>query len=215
MGKRLFINLLWEDPWTFFTVAFLVILSVCCHEFMHAWTALRFGDPTAAEEGHLTFNPIRQMGMISILTFCVFGLAWGKVPVNVSRLKGRFAPALVAASGPLTNLLLAQLFVILGVTLYRWCGISDFSGTMLLYGCVLNWILFLLNALPIPGLDGWAVLIHFHPALEQKKSSEWVGGISFMLIVLLMFGFPRLTLLGWIVCGAEAKGLQFLLDVLF
>ncbi len=215
MSDTLFITLLWQDPSTFFAVAFLVIFSVCCHEFMHAWTALRLGDPTAANAGHLTFNPFRQMGVLSLVTFCVFGLAWGKVPVDTSRLKGRFAPALVAASGPLTNLILAQFFVIAAVVLYRWCGIPEFACNMLLYGCVLNWILFLLNALPVPGLDGWAVLIRLFPALEKRQSSEWVGGISFILIVLLMFGFPRLSLLGWIVCGMEAKILQSLLVALF
>ena len=51
---NLFITYLWRAPQFFFAVAILVIFSVTCHEFFHAWCALKLGDSTAADAGHLT-----------------------------------------------------------------------------------------------------------------------------------------------------------------
>ena len=74
----LFITNLWRDPYFFFGAAFLVVFSICCHEFMHAWVAMKEGDCTAADAGHLTLNPLKQMGWFSLLLFAFLGIAWVK-----------------------------------------------------------------------------------------------------------------------------------------
>lgn len=79
---NLFITQLFEDPQRFFIWLLVVIFSICCHEFMHAWAALKQGDPTAADEGHLTLNPMKQMGPFSLVMLAVCGIAWGRVPVR-------------------------------------------------------------------------------------------------------------------------------------
>ena len=79
---NLFINHLFTDPQYFFAIALLVMFSISFHEFSHAWMALREGDPTAADAGHLTLNPLKQMGIISLVMFAIIGIAWGQVPVN-------------------------------------------------------------------------------------------------------------------------------------
>lgn len=109
----LFIQQLWENPQFFFAVAIIVIFSICCHEFMHAYIALREGDTTAADAGHLTLNPFRQMGLWSLIMFAFFGLAWGQVPVRHDLMRHRHGPALVAFAGPATNLALAFGFTML------------------------------------------------------------------------------------------------------
>jgi Zn-dependent protease len=58
----MFIKLLFSDPRLFLSLALVVIFSICVHEFMHAYIALKNGDPTAADAGHLTVNPFKQMG---------------------------------------------------------------------------------------------------------------------------------------------------------
>ena len=55
---NLFITRAFTEPKTFCMITLVVVFSICLHEFFHAWTALKFGDTTAADRGHLTLNPI-------------------------------------------------------------------------------------------------------------------------------------------------------------
>lgn len=188
---NLFISYLWRDPQLFFAVAVIVVFSVCCHEYMHTAVALKYGDDTAASRGHLTLNPFKQMGIFSLIMLALFGLAWGQVPVNPANLKGRHAHSMVAVAGPLTNLVLSQVFILLCFTV-AYMGIDNrFAIVMLLYGGTLNILLAILNMLPIPGMDGWTVLSDFFPKL-LKGENEVVKGTYFVLIVLFFVMFNKL-----------------------
>ena len=189
---NLFINGLFTEPRLFFSQLLIVTVSICCHEFCHAWTALKFGDTTAADAGHLTLNPIRQMGLISLLMLALIGIAWGSVPVDPARMRHRYAPAAVAAAGPGCNLVLSQIFVLaaFGYTLVP--GAQYFPFAMLFFGAVINLVLCIFNALPLPGLDGWSVLTNFFPQLA-RGNSEVLKGSMFMLIVLLIAFFDKLA----------------------
>lgn len=187
---NLFLTYLWRDPRLFFAVAIIVVFSVTCHEFCHAWCALKAGDPTAAETGHLTFNPFRQMGWFSLAMLLVAGICWGQVPVNPARMRGRHAPALVAAAGPLANFALALVFVVLTYLAIKG-GANRFACEMLLYGAVINFVLCLFNVLPIPGLDGFSILRDFFPRFLEN-SSETVRGAVFVLVVLVLVFIDKL-----------------------
>ena len=93
----IFLFLAYKDTKMFLMISLVVVFSICLHEFFHAWTALQFGDTTAADRGHLTLNPLRQMGPMSIIMFLLLGFAWGAVPVNPAflRARNRHAPAIV------------------------------------------------------------------------------------------------------------------------
>ena len=95
---NLFVSQAFKDPKHFLIVTLVVVFSICLHEFFHAWTALQFGDTTAADRGHLTLNPLKQMGPVSIVMFLILGFAWGAVPVDtyVLRARSRHAAAIVA-----------------------------------------------------------------------------------------------------------------------
>ena len=127
----LFIQQLWENPPFFFAVAIIVIFSICCHEFMHAYIALKEGDPTAADAGHLTLNPFRQMGLWSLIIFAFFGLAWGQVPVRHDRMRHRHGPPLVAVAGPATSLALAVGFTVLCFVCFKLQLGTEFTWEML------------------------------------------------------------------------------------
>ena len=188
-----FIEYLWKDPQFFFAVTFLVVFSVCCHEFMHAWTALKQGDPTAADAGHLTLNPMKQMGWFSLLLLAFFGLAWGQVPVNPGNLRKPGAAVKVALAGPLTNLVLAFLFLLLCSILIR-AGFPNEQGTyMIFYGGVLNIVLFVLNMIPVPGFDGYTVFSHFFPRF-LRFNSEAATIVTVILILILFGSFSYITL---------------------
>ena len=207
----LFITHLWRNPHFFFSVAILVILSICTHEFMHAWAALKAGDDTAAENGHLTFNPLKQMGIFSLILFCFFGLAWGRVPVNPQNLRGKYAPALVAFAGPFSNLVLSQIFLILTYICFKAQWGNDFTLHMLLYGAQLNVVLFLLNMLPVPGFDGYAIICNLFPKF-LRDSSEAARGAVFLLIMLLFLFFNKLFELARIVTAFELVVLEWLTE---
>ena len=207
---NLFITYLWKDPRLFFTVAVIVILSICLHEFMHAYTALRYGDDTAEKNGHLTLNPFKQMGIFSLVLFCFFGLAWGRVPVNPALMRGKHAPAIVAFAGPLSNIVLSQIFVLLTYICFKNKIGDEFAINMLFYGASINIVLFILNMLPVPGFDGYGILCNLFPRY-LINSSEAVRGTVFVLIMLLFVFFNQLFKLAHLAVSFELVGLEWLL----
>ena len=179
----MFIRLLWQDPHMFVTMLFLVTFSICCHEFMHAFVALRFGDDTAARCGHLTLNPLKQMGILSLAMLLLFGIAWGQVPVNRANFRSRAGRVATILAGPLTNLALWVVFLVLGLITARFSG-NRFAFMMLEYSAVINFVLFAFNLLPVPGLDGFNIMIEFFPGIFHRDS-EVVKGAYFLLIAIL------------------------------
>ena len=180
----MFIQNLFTDPVLFFAVLISVGLSVCIHEFFHAYIALKCGDSTAADAGHLTLNPLKQMGIISLLMLCFLGIAWGQIPVNPANLQKKHSRALVAASGPTANLLLSILFSVLAVAgaIHK---INTFAGNMLFFGAIINMVLMLFNLLPIPGLDGWNIL-RCYWRKDLHNAGELIKGV-FLILVMLVF----------------------------
>jgi Zn-dependent protease len=85
----MFIQQALTDPFLYFGWITFVVFSICCHEYAHAYTALRFGDDTAARNGHLTLNPLVQMGLQSLIVLALFGLAWALFRLIRSRYAAR------------------------------------------------------------------------------------------------------------------------------
>jgi len=190
--NSLFISELWRNPQFFLVAFFFVVFSVSCHEFMHAWVALKQGDPTAADRGHLTLNPLRQMSLWSLILFAFVGIAGGAVPVNPANFRHRHSRALVALAGPSANLMLGIIFALV----FALVPLPEVTRNNLVYGAALNFALLLLNLLPVPGLDGWSVLADFFPKIE-RCDSEWIKGAFFVLIALVFFFMEYL----WIAAG--------------
>jgi len=190
-----FITKLMEDPYAAGIWILVVIFSICCHEFSHAWMALHQGDPTAAEQGHLTLNPLKQMGIFSIVMLAIMGIAWGAVPVNPSRMKHKYSDALVSFAGPLMNLILF-LVSTLGFTItlyylqYKEVTNPALENVNFIFftGARLNLLLFLLNMLPLPILDGWGVFSYIFPGLKRLiTGSETIKAIYLILMLLFIF----------------------------
>lgn len=200
----MFISYLTQDPWFYFTWVLIVIFSICVHEFAHASVALRLGDPTAADRGHLSLNPLVQMGPTSLVVLGLFGIAWGAVPVHVGRLTRRGGAA-VAAAGPAANLILSVLAALLATvfSLPLW-GAAGFErvGEFFRLAGLANAVLFLLNMLPVPMLDGWAVFSLFVPPM-RTVSAEVAQALTMVFFVVL-FMTPVGSLL-WVYGGAIAE----------
>ena len=187
---NLFINMLGSNPQLFFTWILVVVFSVCCHEYAHAQVALWQGDPTAADQGHLTLNPLKQMGVFSLIMLAFIGIAWGAVPVNPQRMRHKYSDALVSFAGPLTNLILFLIFCI-GYTAAIHFGFKESAKRLFEVGATLNIVLFMFNMVPVPPLDGWGVLHGLFPQISLHNS-EFVKGATLCIMLLVFFSFHYL-----------------------
>lgn len=202
----LFARWIVEDPWFYATWVVIVIFSICVHEYAHARMALSLGDPTAAQRGHLSLNPMIQMGPVSLVVLALFGIAWGAVPVDVARLS-RKEGAAVAFAGPASNLILsvlaALMATVLGLPLWGPEGLQK-AAEFFRFASLANGVLFLLNMLPVPMLDGWAVFSLFFPSMAHLK--EEVASTVTTVFLMALFLTPVGTLL-WTYGGVIAETL--------
>ena len=99
-----------------------VVVSITLHELAHGWTAIKLGDDTPIRSGHMTWNPMVHMGVYSFAALLLIGIAWGMMPVDTSRLRGKYADTLVSVAGPLMNL---GLGLILLVALIFWEPLAE------------------------------------------------------------------------------------------
>ena len=95
-----------------------VIVAMTFHEFAHAWIATKLGDDTPRLQGRLNLNPMSHIDPVGIICLVLLGFGWGKpVQINPRNFNGKYsltkAEAIVAAAGPIMNLILAFLFLII------------------------------------------------------------------------------------------------------
>jgi Zn-dependent protease len=190
----------------FYVVAFVV--SVCVHEFGHAFVADRLGDRIPRLQGRLTLSPLAHIDPIGTLVVPLLGVlmtglplfAWGKpVQTNPANYTRRFSmrtgSMLVAAAGPFMNLVLAVVGSLAVVALTR-AGVlpTAVRDALIGYVVVLNLVLLFFNLIPIGPLDGAAVLAGLlPPSLHRINEVNRKYG---MLILLLLFMGPSIGLPG-------------------
>ena len=195
-----FIQYLWENPKFFFSWMLFVVFSVSLHEFMHAFVALKEGDDTAARLGHLTLNPFRQMGIVSLIMLVLVGFCWGAVPVDRRNLRHKYSDLRVSLAGPFTNLGLFLVFGLIAGLAYRFMphvtegSKQEFLIMMFFQGSFMNMVLFLFNMLPVPGFDGYSLIENFVP--QELKYSEFFKGTSIVVLMLALFFSDKLFDIG-------------------
>lgn len=177
-----------------------ILISLSLHEYAHGWVAHKCGDDTALNFGRLTFNPIKHLDPMGTLCMVLFGFGWAKpVPVNPRYFKNPKRDfALVAAAGPLTNLILAFIGAILYglfivITSYLPAmnqfgqKICEIFATMLFTFHWLNISLAIFNLIPLPPLDGSRILYLFLPPKWYfgVMKYEYYIKIAFLLLLWL------------------------------
>lgn len=162
------------------------IIAITLHECSHGYVANYFGDPTAKEQGRLTLNPLAHIDpfgtvilplLLKLVGMPAFGFA-KPVPVNVSRLRDvRNHSFLVSMAGPATNIALS----ILSIGVCRLTGATMSDINQLSYGTwtevayffaifgLINISLAIFNLLPIPPLDGSAIIERIVPKRHLAK----------------------------------------------
>ncbi|HET9869055.1 MAG TPA: site-2 protease family protein, partial [bacterium] len=213
------------------------LVSLCLHEYGHAWAAYRLGDPTAKMLGRLTLDPRAHVDPIGTLLFPMlrllypglFLLGWAKpVPVTAENFRHpKRDNALVAAAGPAMNLVLAFLaLVVLGVTAAAgFFGLSAQTGGTLFeflhFFFWLNFGLALFNLFPLYPLDGnWILKALLPDRLSYAYSRLDRFGIWAFLAVVVFFPsvfsqlfLPAVAGLYWMLHLAGLDGLAQMLNL--
>lgn len=176
------------------------LFSLCVHEFAHAWTASKKGDPTPQLLGRLTLHPMAHADIVGTLLlpiFCIYYgwpfFGWAKpVPIDARHFKNpRRDLALVAAAGPASNILLALISTALLALWIRLPIESKILETVQIFSAIsiqVNLMLAFFNLIPLPPLDGFNVLQGFLSPKLSSRLYEFQRYSNVILIVLLFSG---------------------------
>lgn len=173
------------------------LLALCVHEYAHAWAAVRLGDPTPRWQGRLTLDPRVHLSLLGTLMIFLVGLGWANpVQVNPRNLKNpKTDMALIALAGPLSNIAMAVAFALLYhiiVPQLPFTRAGVYGALFLRYGVYINAVLFVLNMLPLPPLDGSKLLRLVAPP-HWNRSLMWLEqyGVLILFLLLALLGFGR------------------------
>lgn len=194
----MFLSLLQQNPLA--AVAFVVgiLAGIVLHEAAHATSAYALGDDTAYREGRVTLNPVAHLELLSVLMIFMVGVGWGRTPVTPSKLRaGAWGPVAVAAAGPASNLIVVALCAVL-LQLPAFGG--DYLLIMLWFLAFANGLLFILNLVPIPPLDGAAILYPFLPRTLGPfvRFMYQYGPVILIGLLLVSVFLPGISPLGFI-----------------
>ena len=191
----------------------VVLISLTIHEAAHAWTADRLGDPTARVLGRVSLNPLVHIDPIGTVLLPIIAavshlpiIGWAKpVPVSMRNLRDpRRDFMMVAAAGPISNLLQA----LVAAVLFRaaGAGIPGWVAGVLTLAVEINLLLAFFNLIPVPPLDGGNVLLGLLPPRAAAMYAQvrqygfillyalLLTGIASRLIVPPMVFFERILL---------------------
>lgn len=200
----------------------IIILILSVHEYAHGLIAKKLGDPTASNLGRLTLNPLKHIDPIGFAMFLLIGVGYAK-PVPISSRyfkKPRRDMALVGAAGPISNLILALIFMtvlrifsaftpwlILNAPAWALTA-SAYFLLILELGVFYNIAFAIFNLIPAPPLDGSRILYAFLPSKAllwcQKYERYFFIGV---LVIMLIFSIFNINLIG--------EAASFIVNLLF
>jgi Zn-dependent protease len=194
-----------EDVSAIMSTMIALISALTVHEWAHAFAAKWQGDDTAKDEGRLTLNPIPHMDMLGTLILPLsmailssgggmFG--WAKpVPVTPSNFKNKnWGHAMVAFAGPLSNLLLVLIGVIVMMIHFTFFVELTPKGSffyplidLLVKFIKINAILAFFNLIPVPPLDGGSIFPEFLPRAAKDFFEDYIAPYGMYILMALMF----------------------------
>jgi len=169
-----------------------ILLGISVHECSHGYAAVRMGDDTPLMQGRITLNPLRHLDPIGFLCLLVFGFGWANpVQINPRNFRNpRRDDALVSLAGPVSNFLVAFLFMglmkladmYLPYTLPNQIVFEVLRSTV-----YINLVLMAFNLIPIPPLDGHHILGSIGGAKVWNFYYKYREQLRFALLLLIVF----------------------------
>ncbi|MFD3446758.1 site-2 protease family protein [Microbacteriaceae bacterium 4G12] len=207
-------------------VAMALMIAFSVHEFAHAYVAYKFGDPTAQKQGRLTLSPLSHIDPIGAIAIFLVGFGWARpVPVNPHYFKRpRLAGILVSVAGPLSNLVLGTigLIVVYGLVLSGAMGALPEAVKITLQQFFeifigLNIMLFVFNLIPLPPLDGYRIIEDLMPTHIRTKMTQYerYGAIIFLVLVITPLDRYTIQPIFHVVIPIVAESLRTFVRLLF
>jgi Zn-dependent protease len=173
-----------SNPSWLIAVAVIILVALPVHEMAHAAMAVQLGDETPRMQGRYTFNPIAHIDPFGALLILFTGFGWAKPvqwnPNNID-VDIRVGTILVAAAGPVSNLVLAAAGVFL-------VPFADFAmlERFLNFFVWINTLLFVFNLIPIPPLDGSHILFALLPG-DNFELRMFLGRFGFIILLATIY----------------------------
>ena len=192
--------------------AAVIIIFVCfpVHESAHAYASYKLGDPTAKYQGRISLNPAHHLDLFGSILILICGFGYAKaVPVNIHNFKNQKRDmALTALAGPLSNILMAVIFMAILKVFDIMLGFVTVSYNVILiislilqYGASINISLAVFNMIPLPPLDGSRILgLFLSDSLYYKimQNEQMLFVITLALVALGAFSNVISTVSGFI-----------------
>ena len=162
-----------------------LLVAITLHELAHGFTAYALGDPTAKNNGRLTFNPIKHIDLVGFILLMFAGFGWAKpVPINPLYFKNRkLGTILVSVAGPITNFLIAAITIMI---IASHIVTNEIVATIIILTALYNIILGVFNLLPFPPLDGSKILASLLPTRYEMIFYKYEKYLNLILIVLII-----------------------------
>ena len=191
-------------------IAIPILLAITLHEAAHGFAALKLGDNTAYLLGRVTFNPLKHIDLfgtilLPAIMFFLGGIIFGyakPVPVNFRQLDNpRFGSVLVAAAGPLTNLILAIVSALLfKIIAFYFMPMTNGIYTDILtqvisgldFSVFFNILLAVFNMIPLPPLDGGRVAVGLLPSFLARPLAS-IEPYGFFILIFFIFLLPLIS----------------------
>lgn len=167
----------------------ILLIAFPIHECAHALVAKWLGDDTAEKQGRITLNPIKHLDLWGTILMLFAGFGWAKpVPINPNNFKKRkLGMALSSLAGPVSNLILAYITMILSKILL-YTGTSEELSIICINAMFINIGLAVFNLIPVPPLDGSRILLLILPEKLYFKVMKYENVIFIILFAIIWLG---------------------------
>lgn len=196
--------MMWFDLTNMIFLAIIFVISISLHEYAHAWTSWKLGDPTPKIQWRLTPNPLVHIDPIGFICIFLINFGWWRpVIINPNYYKNPIKDELlVSLAWPITNIILSivgTVILLLYVKFSGWLTYFDNSDLIVQFWFMFSWIniaLAVFNMIPLPPLDWYRIVKFLYPPAWYRLEKN-MRIIAIILLAALLLPTPLRGIIGW------------------